>query len=435
MSLRWKIALALATIACAATIVVGAISYRTTRERLFSEVDRSLLDIEPFIGERRLNPDSIPARGPLSQLDAQVVLTDGTVAQSTFTEPISVTDAERAVMGRARVDTFRTVDTVDGPYRVRSIGFQRGVVQIGRPLDEVNRVLGSLQTRTLLLVLLVGAAATGAGLWIAGRVTASLRRLTTAAEHVEATGSLDVAVGERGSDEVGRLSAAFDRMIAALARSKDDQRRLVQDAGHELRTPLTSLRTNLDTLRRYPDLGDDDRHAIVGDLHAETEELTDLVNEIIALASGELSDESAAPFDLAEVVADVAERFERRVNRRIEVLTEPTTVVAQRSGVQRAVSCMIDNACKFDPSGGPIEVSVRGGVVTVADRGPGIPESELEGIFDRFHRAEAARTLPGSGLGLSIVREVAQRHGGDAWARNRDGGGAEVAFRLVAAPA
>jgi two-component system sensor histidine kinase MprB len=98
--------------------------------------------------------------------------------------------------------------------------------------------------------------------------------------------------------------------------------------------------------------------------------------------------------------------------------------------VQRAVSCLIDNADKFDPSGGPIEVHVAGTTLWVADRGPGIPDDELPLVFERFHRAEAARSLPGSGLGLSIVREVALRHGGEAFARHRDGGGAEVGFTL-----
>jgi two-component system sensor histidine kinase MprB len=112
------------------------------------------------------------------------------------------------------------------------------------------------------------------------------------------------------------------------------------------------------------------------------------------------------------------------------VESTPSPVVAQRSGVQRAVSSLLDNARKFDTTGGPIDVRVGAGVVTVSDRGPGIPEQELPLIFERFHRAEEARTMPGSGLGLAIVRDVALRHGGDVFAHPRDGGGAVVGFRL-----
>ena len=301
---------------------------------------------------------------------------------------------------------------------------------MARSLDETDRVLNGLRARTMLVAALVALAAIVAGLWIAGRMTASLRRLTAAAEHVGTTGRLDAAVGDTGTDEVGRLTAAFDRMLAALARSKDEQQRLVQDAGHELRTPLTSVRTNIDTLRRYPTMPDRDRDAILADLHAETEELTDLVNEIVAVATGDKADEPAEPFDLADVVTDVAARYGRRTGRTISVTAEVTPVVAQRGAMHRALSCLLDNAMKFDATGGPIEVTLRGRTVEVADRGSGIPDAELPLVFERFHRADAARTLPGSGLGLSIVREIARRHGGEAHARNRDGGGAVVGFSI-----
>jgi two-component system sensor histidine kinase MprB len=299
----------------------------------------------------------------------------------------------------------------------------------------------------LLLTVLVAAAATAAGLWIASRVTASLRRLTDAAEHVEQTGRLDVEVGERGDDEVGRLGGAFDRMLAALRRSREEQHRLVQDAGHELRTPLTSLRTNIDTLQRFPGLDADGRKSIIADLDAETEELTDLVNEIVAVASGLMSNEPAELFDLAELTTDVAARYERRTGREIVVTATSGSVIAQRAAVQRAISCLLDNARKFDESGGPIEVCIEisGGVsdpgqmgieatVTVADRGVGIPPQDVDLVFERFHRSDEARAMPGSGLGLSIVNEVAVRHGGEAFARSRIGGGAEVGFRLVGPP-
>ncbi len=439
MSLRWKIALAMAAIASIATVAIGAASYRETSERLMAEVDRSLLELDGFVNDRRMGADRpLPERGPLSGLDAQILDRDGSVVQSTFTEAVPVSDAARDVVGRARISVFDTVDTADGSYRVRTVGIQRGAVQVGRSLAETDRVLQSLRVRTLLWVVLVAATAIAAGLWIAGRVTASLRRLTDAAEHVGATGRLDVTVDEGRDDEVGRLGAAFDRMLAALARSKEEQHRLVQDAGHELRTPLTSLRANVDTLRRYPALTGPEREAIVDDLRAETDELSDLVNEIVAVASGASSDEPAVPFDLADIASELALRYRRRGGRELTVISSPVPVVAQQAAVQRAISCLLDNACKFDDSGGVIEVSVgrRAGVaeIAVSDRGPGIPDEDLDMVFDRFHRAVTARAQPGSGLGLSIVREVARRHGGDAFARHRAGGGATVGFQLASPP-
>jgi two-component system, OmpR family, sensor histidine kinase MprB len=147
---------------------------------------------------------------------------------------------------------------------------------------------------------------------------------------------------------------------------------------------------------------------------------------------GDVVDEPREEFDLAALATEVAARYERRSGRDIVVVAEPSCVVAQRGAVQRALSCLLDNATKFDPSGAAIDVTVREGGIAVADRGMGIPERELGLVFERFHRSDEARTMPGSGLGLSIVRDVAERHGGSVFARNRDGGGAVVGFRLGA---
>jgi two-component system sensor histidine kinase MprB len=435
VSLRWQIALAMAAVTVFATAVIGALSYAQTRERLIAEVDRSLVAVDQPLEARRLDLDALPDRGPLSSLFVQVARGDGVVRDSTFPVDIPVTDADLAVASRPRASAIRTVETDAGDYRVRSVGIRSGVIQIGRSLDETDRVLRGLRARLMVWVVAVAAAAIAIGLLIAGRITRSLRRLTHAAEQVEATGRLDVVVDDDATDdEVGRLGAAFDRMLAALRRSQEQQHRLVQDAGHELRTPLTSLRTNLDTLRRHPELDATQRDAIVDDLHAETEELTNLVDEIVSVASGATAREPAETFDLAEVVREVAERYERRTGRPIVVVSEPGTVVAERNAVQRAVSCLLDNAGKFDVSGGSIDVDVGCGEVRVSDRGPGIPAAEREAVFERFHRADDARSLPGSGLGLSIVREVARRHGGEAFVEARRGGGAVVGFRLGPTP-
>ena len=430
MSLRWKIALAVAALVLVATLAIGTVGYRSTRDRLLAEVDRSLVELDPMIADGRFGREPLPGRGPLAGLDAQVIDLDGKVVQSTFPLELQLTGDELAVLGHPRANVLTTVETDGASYRVRTVGIPNGAVQIGRSLAETDRVLTVLRRRFLLWSVVVGSLAVVAGWLIASRITASLRRLTSAAEHVETTGRLDVSVGAQGSDEVGRLGTAFDRMLAALARSKDDQRRLVQDAGHELRTPLTSLRTNLDTLQRYPNLSSDDRDAIVADLHAETEELTDLVNEVIAVASGESSDEPFESIDLSDVVREVVDRYARRTGRAIEVTATPSPVVAQPAAIQRAVSCLLDNARKFDTSGAPITVVVDDGEVTVADRGPGIDPADVDRVFDRFYRSDAARTMSGSGLGLAIVREIAERHGGSASAGPRDGGGAVVGFRL-----
>jgi two-component system, OmpR family, sensor histidine kinase MprB len=435
MGLRWKIALALATVALIATSAVGLIGYRTTSSRLVDEVDRSIAQAsQQMVDLARDNRVRLPNRGLLEVYWVRVLAGDGSVVATSFPGDVPVRRDAQAVIGDLRALDRDTV-TVDGAdARIHTIGLPTGAVQIGRSLDEVESVLDDLRRRTLVLVISVSLAAALVGWLIAGTVAAPLRRLTRAAEDVGSSGDLGVDVPGTGTDEVGRLGGAFRYMLGALAQSRAEQHRLVQDAGHELRTPLTSLKTNLSVLRRHPEMTADMREGVLDDLDAEVTELTELVNELVAVASGQLDEQPAEPIELGVLAHEVAERVERRRSRSVAVRVERDAVVeAPRSALDRAITNLVDNACKFDPSGAPIEVVVDGATLTVLDRGPGVPAGEEERIFDRFHRTEAARTMPGSGLGLSIVREVVQRAGGSVHAASREGGGAAIGFMLPTA--
>jgi two-component system sensor histidine kinase MprB len=439
MSLRWRVALAVATVAALTTLAVGLASYRSTRARLYDEIDRSLQIEVP-------RPSDIPAihveasgtqvevNGPFAPVrpivEQQYISSNGEVVRFGPGDPLPLTPRAEALVGR-RGEDVETVSIDGTPYRIRTVGFREGAVQVARSLSETDRVLSSLRNRTLVVILVATAAAALLGSLIAGRVTASLRRLTNAADAVRTTGRLDVGVpAETGADEVGRLGASFTAMLGSLARSQAEQRRLVQDAGHELKTPLTSIRTNLDVLRRHPDLASGQRAQVVDDLHDEVEEMVDLVEEIVAVAAGVASDEPATVFSLGDAVAEVVDRYQRRTGRAIRLDADDSPVLAQPSGVHRAISNLLDNAVKFDRSGGLIEVRVRNGRVDVLDAGPGFTAGDESLVFERFHRGAEARTLPGSGLGLSIVRDVIDRSGGTVHAANRDGGGAIVGFVL-----
>ncbi len=433
MNLRWKIALALAAVSFVATTAVGVISYRSTSERLVDEVDRSIATAAVQLSGR--SGRDVPARDILDVYAVRLLDATGETIASSFDGAVPVTDSARELIGRPRSAEWATTSSDGDRYRVYTIGAQNGAVQIARSLDEVDSVLADVRQRTLILVLSVSLAAAALGWLIAGTVTAPVRRLTRAAEDVGTSGRLDVEVPGTGRDEVGRLGAAFRQMLGALALSRAEQQRLVQDAGHELRTPLTSLRTNLSVMRRHPEMSPAMQEQILDDLDGEIAELTDLVNELVAVASGELVDQPSERLDLVELASDVAQRVGRRRSRNIAVRgVMPSMVDAPRAGLERAISNMIDNACKFDQTGGDIEVvidaSSTGTNLTVLDRGPGIPDSDLTKVFDRFHRADGARTMPGSGLGLAIVSEVVQGIGGTVHAANREGGGAAIGFTL-----
>jgi two-component system, OmpR family, sensor histidine kinase MprB len=437
MNLRWKIALALAAVSFIATSAVGVISYRSTSERLVDEVDRSIATAAAQLVGRPGR--DLPARDILDVYAVRLIGSDGTTLASSFEGEVPVTDSALELVGKPRSGEWATTSVDGDRYRVYTIGAQNGAVQIARSLDEVDSVLADVRRRTLILVLAVSVAAAGLGWLIAGTVTAPVRRLTRAAEDVGTSGRLDVEVPGTGRDEVGRLGAAFRQMLGALALSRAEQQRLVQDAGHELRTPLTSLRTNLSVMRRHPDMSPTMQEQILDDLDGEIAELTDLVNELVAVASGELADQPSERLDLVEMAIDVSQRVGRRRSRTVNVTGVTTAMVdAPRAGLDRAISNLVDNACKFDETGAPVDVviteSTGGTTLTVLDRGPGIPDTDLEKVFDRFHRADAARTMPGSGLGLSIVREVVEGIGGSVQATNREGGGTAIGFSVPDAP-
>jgi two-component system sensor histidine kinase MprB len=201
----------------------------------------------------------------------------------------------------------------------------------------------------------------------------------------------------------------------------------VADASHELRTPIASLRANIQTLEHDRRLPEAEREALRADIVAELDELTALVADIVELARGAKPGELVDDVRVDEIVAAVADRARARANGVvIDVSTEPTVVRGEPERIQRAVSNLVDNALKWSPGDGTVEVRLAGGELSVRDHGPGFDEADLPHVFDRFYRAGSARALPGSGLGLAIVRQAAEAHGGRAVAQNAPGGGALV---------
>jgi two-component system sensor histidine kinase MprB len=330
-----------------------------------------------------------------------------------------------------KVPRPRTEAVGGSSYRVVTVSLPGGgEVQIARSLADTNNALSSIRTLALLAGVGVIALAAAAGWLIAGRTVRPVQRLTTTAEAVAATGDLEMDLPSGGRDEVGRLTRAFRSMLDALRGSRAQQQRLVQDAGHELRTPLTSLRANIDTLRRHPELSGEPRQHLLDDLHSELGELSSLMNELVALAADRYDNEPEQVVSLPDVARQAARRTERRSGHPVTVDAEPATADARPGQLLRAVSNLLDNAAKFSAPGSPITVTVRPGYLAVRDHGPGIAAEDLPFVFDRFYRAVGVRSQPGSGLGLSIVREAAQAAGGDVRAENAPDGGAVLTMTL-----
>jgi two-component system sensor histidine kinase MprB len=224
-------------------------------------------------------------------------------------------------------------------------------------------------------------------------------------------------------------------MLEALEESQRAQRQLVADASHELRTPLTSLRTNMEVLTEVTSLPREDREKLLRDVIAQLDELTVLVSDLVDLARGDEPVETPQDVRLDLLVAEAVERARRHAgDRRFNTDLHPTLVPGVPGRLDRAVANLLDNAAKWSPPGGEIEVWVRDGEVSVRDYGPGIDDADLPFVFDRFYRAPTARGLPGSGLGLAIVRQVAASHGGEVVAERAPGGGARLRLRIPAVP-
>ena len=307
-----------------------------------------------------------------------------------------------------------------------------GLVRTARPLTEANATIA--RVRWLLLALTLGGALAAAllGRLAANAVLRPVRALAGTVREVSATRDLNRRIPVSGRDELASLAADFNAMLAALAESQQAQQQLIADASHELRTPLTAHRANIELLAR-PDLPVEQRQRVLGAAVRAMERLSALVGDLIVAARDGRSVDAREPLALDELVAAAVERAQHRASRlHFESRLEPYRFVGARSRLERTVDNVLDNAIKWSPPGGTVEVRLAAGTLTVRDHGPGIAEADLPHVFDRFYRAAAARALPGSGLGLAIVKQTVDDHGGSVTVANADGGGALLTLRFDA---
>jgi two-component system sensor histidine kinase MprB len=452
MTLRARLAVALAVLSAAAAITATGVAYATTAQRLSAQVDQSLdqagallasLPSEPVpsVRHRIRRPSERPllagqrSLGALGLVVIQFLNHSGHVFARTGQLRLPVLSRDRRLAAVGGRPWLRSVRVRTLTYRVLTEPLAYGAVQLARNDSEDQAILESLRWRFGLLDAGVVVLAGAAGWLIARRVTDPLRRLATTAEEVAATGRVDVPVEANAHDETGRLARAFATMLQALARARAQQHQLAQDAEHELRTPLTSMRTNVDILRRHDSLPKETREQVLGALDTELRELTGLVEELVELSGDHHDERSFGPVAVDQLASGVVERARQRSGRTITLLSAPSLVVGDARGLARAISNLVDNAVKFSPDSTPIEVFVGAGRVEVRDHGPGIAVEDLPRVFDRFYRSEEARGRAGSGLGLAIVNHVAELHGGRAFALNHAEGGAVIGFEIPVAPA
>jgi two-component system sensor histidine kinase MprB len=465
LPLRTRLTLLTSGAVAVAVAVMAVACWFLVRDQLNRQFDNSLRnnaraaanqglgceDASASSGSSNTGQNRQPDRGANPFGTVQLVLASGDSCLSSGTSKVPVTDQDRAVAEGQVNEVLYDTRTANGT-RVRVIASHVMVPQIGgppaslallvaRPLSEVTDPLNTL---ALVLLAAAGVGVLGAGtagLWIARTSLRPVNRLTAAAEHIARTEDLSVRLPVEGEDEIARLSASFNAMTGALSSSRDLQQQLIADAGHELRTPLTSLRTNIELLERSEATGralpPEDRRELLASVKAQMGELAALIGDLQELSRPDAA--PGAPTGSAAAFHEAVEAAVRRARLRgpgLKITAElaPWYVAAEPSELERAVVNLLDNAVKFSPPGGAVEVTLHAGELAVRDHGPGIPAEDLPHVFERFWRSPSARSLPGSGLGLSIVDRTARRAGGTARLEAAPGGGTLAVLRLPGTP-
>jgi two-component system sensor histidine kinase MprB len=458
VTLRHRIA-AVAGLAVAITVLIAAAAiYVAVRAELHQQIDDALRARGHELaegGDRDHDADRVCAGGadrdqafpaPPSDRDdarfggaegyAQIVCADGTVLRPAGATSELPTSARELAVARAGSGETLVSTHVGGTHlRVltRPLAPGRSAVQVARPLTEVDRSL-----RNIFIVLaIVSAAGIGLaaalGALVARAALAPIQRFTRRTEEIAGDPDARERIEAIGDDELARLARSFNATLDALERSVEAQRHLVADAGHELRTPIASLRANIQTIEELDRLPEHERRALRDDILVELDELTALVSDVVELARGSKPGRVLDDVRVDRIVNSLVERARGRagVDVAFSLDIAPTVVRGEPDRVNRAVSNLLDNAIKWSPQGGRIDVTLRDGTLTVRDHGPGFAATDLPHVFERFYRSDEARGMPGSGLGLAIVRQAAEAHGGSVEAANAPGGGASVRVRFA----
>jgi two-component system, OmpR family, sensor histidine kinase MprB len=308
-------------------------------------------------------------------------------------------------------------------------------VQLAAPLAATEVQVASVGATLAALSVIGVMVATVLGWAIARAGLAPVARLASVAEQVTMTGDASRRVEVHRRDELGRLAATFNSMLSALQRSLAAQRQLVSDASHELRTPLASLRVNVDLLADDPGMSEAERKEVLARVVDQVAELSRLVASVTELARGEPPVASQDEVRLDDVTATALEAARRDwPQTTFSAELDGCLVEGSADRLRTAIRNLLDNAAKFGPPGGAVEVRLADCELTVRDHGPGINPADLPHVFDRFYRSLSARAVPGSGLGLAVAREVARGHGGAIAAEQAADGGTLMRLTLPAFP-
>jgi two-component system OmpR family sensor kinase len=445
LPIRARVTLAFAAAMAAVLLAVGLLIYLRFESELNGNLDRSLRasagDATTLLRESDAEGDALPARdGSFAQMLTPV----GRIVDTTA-RPRSLTVLDRAELRSAAAgSTFLErsgVPGIDDEARLLATPVQANgrqfVIVVGTSLDARDEALASLATLLLIggpVALLLASVVGYAAIAAAVRPVEAIRRQAAEISAADPEQRLPVPASR---DELHRLAETLNQMLGRLEEALERERAFVDDASHELRTPLAMHRAELEVALRYAASTTELRAAIASAIE-EADRLSQLAEDLLALAradKGQLAIKLET-VDVGSLLGSLRERFSARAHglgRRLESApSDGLAVRGDRLRLEQALTNLIDNALRH--GGGPIRLWARrsGEAVElhVSDEGEGFPPAFLSGAFERFSRADSARTVGGSGLGLAIVEAIAEAHGGSVGAANRDGAGADVWVEL-----
>jgi len=345
----------------------------------------------------------------------------------------------------SNVPVFWTVHRDGNPFRIlmeridcKSRSFD---LLVASPLDEVQAALRNFRRLLLMMIPGVLAAACLGGWWISRRALAPVDEITRVARSITVQNLSKRLTVPRTGDELQRMSETWNEVLARLESAVERTRRFTADASHELRTPLSLIRATAElALRRQRD--PQEYREALGQIESEAKRMTTLTDDLLSLAAADANslEMPLAPLDINRIVGEVVQENRalaesRGIQLRADLLLTPASAPAHEPGVRRLLRILVDNALKFTPSGGSVEVSTSGSpkeiTIAVKDTGCGIAAAALPHIFERFYRAESSQgESTGAGLGLSIAQMIARAHGSIVLVESAPGSGSRFWFTL-----
>ena len=444
--IRLRLTASFALIGALVLVAGGTIMYQRLQHELDRGLNASLSARSTDIALLMRNADGAASIARLPASDetiAQVLDTRGHVldATPTLAGTSALTDAQRRSALREATFVDRPVlRSTDENLRLLarpvSIGGRRRIVVVGAALEGRDQALANLRREFLVGLPLAVVLATAGAFALASAALRPVRALRRGADAITRTGPSARLAEPSTRDEIGELARTLNAMLARLEAASERERRFVADASHELRAPLTLLQSELEVTLAGPRRFAPYRRALL-EAEREVAGLAQLANDLLLLAR---ADEDRFPLrpervEPRAILDSLARRFAQRARSEHRVISvghaDDGWVEADRLRLDQALTNLVENALRHGR--GDIQLSARRapGVVefAVRDAGPGLPESFAASAFERFTRADAARSGPGAGLGLAIVDLIARAHGGEPYIE-QDATGCEIGIRL-----